>query len=105
MSALWIGLREISISASDRRRLEARENKADHLWMWSDLTIKNYSNFDKGQPDNNGGFSEECVAMMGTKKKWHDAPCKAKLNFICQKCGVGMDDCGGAGSSQRSSSL
>jgi hypothetical protein len=74
-----------------------RKNKDGWSWMWSDNTIYEYEAFDQGQPDNHGNVAEECVALLGPQKKWHDAPCIVKLNYLCQKCPVGGGDCGGAG--------
>jgi len=74
-----------------------RKNKDGYAWTWSDNTVYEYENFDKGQPDNYGGINEECVAILGKDKGWHDAPCIVKLNYLCQKCPIGGGDCGGAG--------
>uniref|UniRef100_A0AC34RCT1 C-type lectin domain-containing protein n=1 Tax=Panagrolaimus sp. JU765 TaxID=591449 RepID=A0AC34RCT1_9BILA len=55
------------------------QNSSIWAWKWYDAIIK-YSDWDKGQPDQN----YQCVALDGTTALWQSQPCSAKKPFVCQ---------------------
>lgn len=69
--AIWTGLNE--------------HDKEDD-WKWSDSSPYEYSLWDRGQPDDNGGIDEDCMMINhGGRIEWHDMPCDRKLSYICKR--------------------
>merc|ERR1712137_148233 len=59
----------------------------ENVWVWmssnTHLTNTSYTNWDHGQPNNNGG-SENCVKMT-TGGFWNDVSCSDDRFFICEQ--------------------
>ncbi|XP_017162832.1 macrophage mannose receptor 1-like [Poecilia reticulata] len=56
------------------------------LWAnWSDLTPVHFTNWETGQPDNNGVTNmTSCAAVDTSTGTWWDVGCSEKHEFICQ---------------------
>lgn len=53
------------------------------LWAsWSDQTPRTFTNWNKGQPDND--VPPSCAVVNTTTGTWWDIDCEAKHYFICQ---------------------
>ncbi|XP_027141987.1 macrophage mannose receptor 1-like [Larimichthys crocea] len=50
---------------------------------WSDKIPTTFTNWDSGQPDNEGS-TESCTAVDTTTGKWLDMDCEKKYYFVCQ---------------------
>ena len=70
---LWIGYNRLSSSS---------------VWQWADGNKSPYTNWDKGQPDDQGG-DQFCAHMWGWYKsfKWDDRLCTEEKKFVCKKQG------------------
>lgn len=55
---------------------------------WSDQSPVTFTNWNRSQPDNNGGTMESCAVVNTTTGMWWDVDCKAKHYFICQKARI-----------------
>ena len=65
----WIGLND-----------ERREGN----FVWSDGSIRNYTNWNNGEP-NNAINGEDCtVTGYSIDWKWNDARCKDKYYYVCK---------------------
>ncbi|HEX4132962.1 MAG TPA: SUMF1/EgtB/PvdO family nonheme iron enzyme [Pirellulales bacterium] len=68
--------------------LGATDEKKEGRWIWVDGTAMQYSNWDKGQPNNSvGGRPEHYLAISNaTSGKWWDYPADnyRKPGFVCQ---------------------
>ncbi|XP_014898347.1 lactose-binding lectin l-2-like [Poecilia latipinna] len=65
----WIGLSDIH---------------KDGTYFWSDGSRFNFSFWNAGEPNNNGG-SEPCVhSNVGSAKGWNDTLCRLKYSFVCK---------------------
>ncbi|XP_044028304.1 C-type mannose receptor 2-like [Siniperca chuatsi] len=51
---------------------------------WSDQRPTTFTNWNEGQPNNNGDTMTPCVAVNITTGTWWDVDCKAEHYFICQ---------------------
>ena len=52
-------------------------------WYWasSGLEMLDYKNFERGEPNDNGG--ENCLEVVKSKQ-WNDGDCESHNKFICQ---------------------
>ena len=61
-------------------------NSDGYSWVWSDGTPLDYTDWDRGQP-NDAFFIEDYVHLgwkWYTKTRWHDNRASTTLNFLCQ---------------------
>ncbi|XP_026517727.1 C-type lectin BpLec-like, partial [Terrapene carolina triunguis] len=66
---LWIGL---------------SDHHGDLSWRWSDHSLFDYKNWDKGQPDSLHK-NKHCVVLGSPGfQKWHNYPCDWRFSFICK---------------------
>jgi len=92
----WGGhLASISSSRENSIVVMALSRNTYHYWIgfngirrekryeWSDRSRGSYSNWDYKQPGNNGS-DEDCAAIWNNRK-WHDAPCRKTMPFICKR--------------------
>ncbi|KAK2910790.1 hypothetical protein Q8A67_002923 [Cirrhinus molitorella] len=71
-------------SGAPRVWIGACDAAQNNIWLWSDGSKFDYSNWQTGQPNNAGG-TEACTEMTnGAELRWNDAVCSAQRNFICQ---------------------
>uniref|UniRef100_A0A8C4GX81 C-type lectin domain-containing protein n=1 Tax=Dicentrarchus labrax TaxID=13489 RepID=A0A8C4GX81_DICLA len=57
-----------------------------NLWAyWSDQSHSTFTNWNEGQPDNNGDTMESCAAVNTTTGTWWDVDCNSKHYFICEE--------------------
>lgn len=55
------------------------------LWMWSDGSRFDYTNWNTGEP-NNAGEGEDCLQMNAASEKlWFDVPCEWKFTSLCSR--------------------
>ena len=75
---LWIGYSRMSKSGR---------------WMWEDGHKSPYTNWDRGQPDDQGG-EQFCAHMWGSYHtlKWDDRACTDRKRFVCKKKGEAFSD-------------
>ena len=67
--------------------IAGHDSTKEGTWMFEKTPMK-YTNWDRGQPANDGR-DEDCIFMMGgSHGKWHDASCKpheAKHRYVCKR--------------------
>lgn len=78
--ALWFGLTEPS--------------KVQGEWRWLDGTRPSHTNWDKGEPNNDGG-NETCGEWKLGAGTWNDAPCFEGRGYICERQGTAPMTCEG----------
>ncbi|XP_067371894.1 CD209 antigen-like protein C [Channa argus] len=67
----WIGL-------SDRDE--------EGTWRWIDGTLLTLTNWDEGEPNDNGASGEDCAEINFQKRyRWNDLSCEVSLQWICEK--------------------
>ncbi|XP_061190966.1 perlucin-like protein [Saccostrea echinata] len=74
ITVFWIGASDI-------------KQEGSFTWSKSKTLLKNtdYTNWNRGEP-NDAGRNEDCVLLsLDLKGKWNDFPCKSKLPFVCEK--------------------
>ena len=60
-------------------------------FVWSDGSIRNYTNWNKGEP-NNAVNGENCtVTGKSIKWKWNDARCEDEYFYVCKIPGRFLD--------------
>ena len=62
-----------------------RDPKDKSQWLWVDGSNAVYTNWDKGEPNNDGG-TEDCVGIPSylAPAKWSDMACNISLFFVCE---------------------
>ncbi|KXJ22252.1 C-type lectin [Exaiptasia diaphana] len=76
--ALFLGVRQgyyFWIGFNDRAK--------EGTFVWFDGTKSNYTNWKKGEPNNNNG-SEHCTMKSQGSKKWIDQKCYMRYPFACK---------------------
>uniref|UniRef100_A0A3B3I261 C-type lectin domain-containing protein n=1 Tax=Oryzias latipes TaxID=8090 RepID=A0A3B3I261_ORYLA len=53
------------------------------VWLWSDRTIDNYQNWNRGEPNNYNGPENCAVTNWGFFRRWNDINCSEKFPFLC----------------------
>uniref|UniRef100_A0A1I8N0W7 C-type lectin domain-containing protein n=1 Tax=Musca domestica TaxID=7370 RepID=A0A1I8N0W7_MUSDO len=72
---LWIGATDLEVT---------KEKNRPFYWSMTGKRMA-FTNWSKGQPDNNKG-KEHCVHIYSPYNlKWNDAPCTMKQGFICEE--------------------
>ena len=66
-----------------------RDSRNKSRWLWVDGSSADYTNWNKGEPNNYGGNQEDCVEMYPTSKvgKWNDLPCRRDNYYVCEISG------------------
>ncbi|XP_041471501.1 alpha-N-acetylgalactosamine-specific lectin-like [Lytechinus variegatus] len=65
---LWIGL---------------HQPDPNGIFVWSDGTQFNYTNWRNNEP-NNGGGNEDCVVSRQNNGKWNDISCAVSVPYVCK---------------------
>ena len=62
-----------------------RDPKNKSRWLWVDGSIADYTDWAKGEPDNEGG-REDCVGIPSylAPAKWSDMVCNTFLSYVCE---------------------
>ena len=69
-ASIWLGLND-------------KANEGSFVWETSGMNVT-YTNWLYFAPDNAQG-QEDCVRFYEDTGKWNDAPCIARLPFVCEK--------------------
>uniref|UniRef100_A0A8C6TA81 C-type lectin domain-containing protein n=1 Tax=Neogobius melanostomus TaxID=47308 RepID=A0A8C6TA81_9GOBI len=56
----------------------------ENLWMWSDGSVWDYSNWGQGEPNNAGG-NEHVIEIYWGEVFWNDRPENMARDYICAK--------------------
>ena len=83
------------VSVNDKHNpwywIGANDLLSDGLFVWSDESALNYSNWKVGEPNNGvaGAYQENCVQIVtmdrrGHNGKWVDIQCKRLHHFVCK---------------------
>ena len=65
--------------------LGGNDMSAEGSWIWSDGSSRRYTNWNSGQPNNNG--NQDCQTIGYFAEKWDDDGCTAKRQSICKMRG------------------
>ena len=66
-----------------------RDPRNKSQWLWVDGSSADYTNWDKGEPNDAGG-TEDCVEMYSTSfltRKWNDNSCGFNNYYVCEISG------------------
>ncbi|XP_071507011.1 macrophage mannose receptor 1-like [Diadema antillarum] len=65
----WVGLHDRSVESG---------------FEWSDQTAVDYTNWNNGEPNNDGNTGEDCTEVFGSHRGWNDLQCTKMRNWICK---------------------
>ena len=63
-----------------------RDPKDDSRWLWVDGSRATYTNWNPGEP-NDQGRNEDCTTMLPSNGKWNDLACFNSLKYLCETSG------------------
>ena len=63
-----------------------RDPKDDSRWLWVNGSRATYTNWNPGEP-NDQGRNEDCTTMFPPNGKWNDLACFNSLKYLCETSG------------------
>ena len=67
-----------------------RDPRNKSRWLWVDGSSADYTNWNRGEPNNYGGKQEDCAEMYSTSSpagKWNDESCGVNNYYVCEISG------------------